>query len=123
MLYEYFWDGYLAAKVVRCCALDVSSADVKKDDRLMVTLEKNHSVCVKTTEEQNFGFLVDVDAMLLYPILQDHVYTNKIDIVAFANSDIDGSDFEVNIKIFTHYYEVGDPKLMAIERKIHTLFP
>ena len=124
---RYFWGGHLASNVVRCCRLDISCADVKKDDCLMVTLKniykEDHSICVKTMEKQTFGVLVDVGAIKLYLFLLNHVYNREIDIVACANTDSNGSYLEVRIKFFTHFYEEGDPKLMAIERKMHTKFP
>ena len=99
----------------------------KKDEKLMVTIERNcdndHSVHVGTLSKEIIGFLVEYDAMKLYPILRHHVYSGKIDIVALANTNGDGSILDVNLKFFTQFYIVGDAKPMEIERKIHTLFP
>ena len=123
MIDEYFWGGYLTSKIVRCHGLEIFQTDFNKDDQVMITFEKtykhDHSLCVRTLNHQIIGYLVDIDAMKLLPILREHVYSDEINIVAFANTDGDGSALEVKVKFFTQHYEEGDPKLMAIEQKIH----
>ena len=125
MIDEYFWGGYLTSKIVRCHGLEIFEADIKKDDRLMVTFEMNykldHSVCVRKLDKQIVGFLVK-DASKVYPLVREYVYNGEIEIVAFANTNGDGSLLDVKLKFFTHCYEVDDAKLMVIERKIHTSF-
>ena len=127
MIDEYFWNGYLASKIVRCHGLEIFQADVKKNDQLMVTFEMNykqdHSVCVRKLDEQIVGFLVEADASKLYPLLREHVYTGEIEIIAFANTVGDDSLLDVKVKFFTEFYEAGDAKLIEIEQKIHTSFP